>query len=168
MTCIHAGALSGLGVILNLFTLGLQGLGPCPVRPSLSKPMKGLGFPWALLSPHLPHIYFLLKEKKRKALKKKSVHYHVVIIGQDQPLHQGKSSQTGDCPGSPGMADIKILTLSGEGVPHVFDQEQGRGGPKREMEATGAGLENTFCKLQCLPWRFHTTPPPTPRHTPGT
>lgn len=94
MTCIHAGTLSGLSVILNLFTLGLHGLGPCPVRPSLSKPMKKrLGFPWTLLSPDLPHIYFLLKEKKRKALKKKSVHYHVVIMARTNPSTKAKPTR---------------------------------------------------------------------------
>lgn len=66
MTCIHPGALSGLSVILNLFTLGLHVPGACPVRPSLSKPMKGLGLPWTLLSPHLPYIYFLLKKRKER------------------------------------------------------------------------------------------------------
>ena len=120
------------------------------------------------VSPPSTYLFLAQRKEKKGSEKEKCALPCGDDNGQDQPLHQGKANQTGDCPGSPGMADIKILTLLGEGFPHVFDQEQGCGGPKREMEAMGAGLENTFCKLQCLPWRFHTTPPPTPRHTPGT
>lgn len=56
-----------------------------------------------------PSIYlFLAQKKKRKALKKKSA-LPCGDNGQDQPLHQGKANQTGDCLGSPGMADIPPL-----------------------------------------------------------
>ena len=96
MTCIHAGALSGLSVILNLFTLGLHVPGACPVRPSLSKPMKkGLGFPCCLPTFHI----FIScskkkrKEKKREALKKKSVHYHVVIMARTNPSTKAKPTR---------------------------------------------------------------------------
>lgn len=54
---------------------------------------KGLGFPWTLLSPHLPYIYLLLKKKKRKALKKKSVRYHVVIMAGTNPSTKAKPTR---------------------------------------------------------------------------
>lgn len=71
---------------------------------------KGLGFPWTLLSPHLPYIYFLLKKKKeKKGSEKEKCALPCGDNGRDQPLHQGKANQTGDCTGSPGMADIPPL-----------------------------------------------------------
>ena len=69
-----------------------------------------------MLSPHLPYIYFLLKKKKKekKRKEKRGSEKEKCALpcgdnGQDQPLHQGKANQTGDCSGSPGMADIPPL-----------------------------------------------------------
>lgn len=57
-----------------------------------------------------PSIYLSLAQKKeKKGSEKEKCALPCGDNGRDQPLHQGKANQTGDCTGSPGMADIPPL-----------------------------------------------------------